>query len=252
MDRNKIGIFGDSYAYVSKSGTDDTAWPVILSQKMGMDAEYFAGNGTSIWWSYSKFLQNYENYSSIVFVYSQHNRWHHLSEEAEGMYHLTVPNDYTPVPYPDTQERRNIAKILYSAHRYLHSDEFDLFVYQTIFDNVNMLCKEKNIKIVNILPFEFGEMLIDYSKRQGPVIYNVQNLTTIERSQLSPAQDKQFWEMISSGDKRPCHMSRHHNDLIATVIMENIFTDENKMIDITKDHRTSSDPKLVAPYYENL
>jgi hypothetical protein len=185
-----------------------------------------------------------------VFTYSQHNRWHHLSEEAEGMHNLTVRNDYTAVPEPTT-ERTKISNILYAAHRYLQSEELDLFIFQNVFNLVNALCKEKNIKIINVLPFESGEMLIDYSNRVGPVIYNLNQVSVIEKSQLTPEQAEKFWKMISTGDKRPCHLSWHHNDILATIIAENISNDDNKLIDITQDSRISTDPKYNAHFYEN-
>jgi hypothetical protein len=247
----RLGIFGDSFATATTTlETVGSPWPLTLAEKINMVGEYFAFTGTSIWWSYQQFLKTIDRFDVVVFTYSQHNRWHHLSEEAKGMHWLTVRNDYTSVPEP-TKERTKIANILYAAHRYLQSEELDLFIFQNVFNHVNALCKEKNIKIVNLLPFETGEMLIDYSNRAGPVIYNVQALTIIERSQLTPEQDEKLWRMISSTDKRSCHMSWYHNDLTATIIEENISNDDNKLIDITQDSRISSDPKYNAHFYEN-
>jgi hypothetical protein len=247
----RLGIFGDSFATATtKVDTVGSPWPLTLAEKINMVGEYFASPGTSIWWSYQNFLKTVDKFDVVVFTYSQHNRWHHLSEEAEGMHYLTVRNDYTSVPEP-TKERNNIANILYSAHRYLQSEELDLFIFQNVFNHVNALCKEKNIKLINVLPFESGEMLIDYSNRVGSVIYNLNKVSVIEQSQLTPDQAEKFWKMISTDDKRPCHMSWYHNDLLATIITENISNEDNKLIDIMQDARISSDPKYNKHFYEN-
>lgn len=253
MDRHLLGVFGDSFA-TSNVGPQilGTPWPTTLAETLNVKMTCYAHPGTSIWWSYVKFLEHHEKHDTIIFTYSQHNRWHHLSEECLTMYHLTVPKHYNAVP-ESTPEREKIAKILYDAYRYVSSEQLDLFIYQNVFDSVNKICKEKNIKLINIMPFEHGEngkMLIDCSNRAGPIVYNFDDLTTLERSQLTEKQDEALWNMICGGDCRPCHISDYHNKLVVTVITELLERDDFPILDISKDHRASSDPIHNKMYYD--
>jgi hypothetical protein len=253
MDKHIIGVFGDSFA-TSNVGPEvqGTPWPTTLAKNLNRTLECHAHPGTSIWWSYVKFLEHHEKYDTIIFTYSQHNRWHHLSEECLTMYHLTVPKHYNSVP-ESTPEREKIAKILYDAYRYVSSEQLDLFIYQNVFDSVNKICKEKNIRLINVMPFEHGEngkMFIDCSNRAGLVIYNFDGLTKLERSRLTEKQDEDLWNMINSSDRRPCHISSYHNDLVASVIADFINNDDLIMMDISKDPRASFDPIHNSMYYD--
>ena len=246
---NVLGVFGDSFAVAHPAPCIiGKPWPTIFAKKFNMKLDCYATPGTSIWWSYQLFLKHHEKYKFIVFCYSQHNRWHHLSEECVGLYHMTVPKPY--IPEPVTKERLKIVEILNSAYRYVASEELDTFIFQEVFNKVNKICKEKNIILVNLLPFETGTNIIDYSEAAGPLISNLERLTWIERSQLTNEQDEAFCEMINKGDVRPCHMSAKHNELLVTLITEQLRETEYKMIDICQDPRVSGDPLDNEGLYE--
>lgn len=251
MNQNDyLSIFGDSYACGSLH--EGNPWPYLLAGKLNIDWELNAYPGTSTWWAYVKFMERYEKCNTIVFSYSQHNRWHHLSEECSMMHHLTIKQPDIIVPN-STPEREKIARILYDAYRYVSSEQLDVFIYQSIFDSVNKICRDNNIKLVNIMPFESDKtekMTIDCSNRSGPVLYNLDGLTTLERSRLTKKQDQAFWDMICSGDKRPCHMNSHHNDLVANLVYELLQRDDCPIIDASKDPRASSDPIYNKMYYD--
>lgn len=78
-----LGVFGDSYG-VPNYFFRETSWPAILSNYLNLKCENHAGTGTSIFWSYKKFLQHYKKYKVIVFVYSGVNRWLSLPEHLKN------------------------------------------------------------------------------------------------------------------------------------------------------------------------
>lgn len=245
MDSGKIGIYGDSYGVWMESddmlNPGEKSYPKLIAKNLNLEIVKHSRPSTSIWWSYQQFLKSYHKYKFIIFVYSQHNRWHHLSEEAHGMHNLTVRRSYVDVPNPD-KERKRISEILYNAYRYVNSEELDCFIFQHVFNSINQICKNNNIGLLNILPFEDGSMYINYDNRTGSCIYNLNNLADYEKSGLSKPEAEAFFRMVCDNDRRDCHLSDYHNDLVSSVCLQAL--DQNlPMIDIMEDDRISNNPE---------
>jgi hypothetical protein len=239
---NHLGIFGDSFADIGTviHPVPRDPWISILPNLLQLDSTIHALCGTSIWWSFNNFLKHYKNYSHVVFVYSQHNRWHSLQQKYETMHHITVNKLLLPTV---DKEQRDAAKILFDAYPIVNSEEFDIYVYQKIFNDVNQLCFDNNIKLINFMPFDNGT-LIDYSRRAGFCIYNATGLTQFEQQQLTHSEQTQFINMVYSGDMRYCHMNWKNNKLVADRMYENL-NNTSTMIDILKDSEVSNDPDCI-------
>jgi len=244
-----LGIFGDSFADGNRPIIyPGEPWVLTLSNLLQIDCTIHALSGTSIWWSFNNFLKYYKDYSHIVFVYSQHNRWHSLRKEYETLHHITV--DKSQYPHV-TNEQRSVAKILFDAYPITNSEEFDIYVYQKIFNDVNQLCRDNGIKLINFMPFDDGT-LINYSSRAGFCIYNAKDLINFEKKRLTVVEQEQFINMIYSGDMRYCHMNRKNNKLVADRMYENL-NNISAMIDILKDANVSNDPDCIREllkYYD--
>jgi len=74
-----LGIFGDSYSDPIRHGhdnfreLDELGWPNLLKQKY--DVGLYGQVGSSIFYSYQKFLENHSNYDKVVFVVTDPLRW---------------------------------------------------------------------------------------------------------------------------------------------------------------------------------
>jgi len=246
---NHLGIFGDSFAdkCLYKHPGPGEPWVSTLSNLLQLDFTVHAECGTSIWWSFNNFLKHYKNYSHVVFVYSQHNRWHSLQKEYETMHNITV--DKLMLSTVD-KKQYDVAKILFDAYPITNSEEFDIYVYQKIFNDVNQLCFDNNIKLINFMPFDDGT-LINYSRRVGFCIYNAISLTQFEQRQLTCSEQAQFRNMVYSGDMRYCHMNWKNNKLVADRMYENL-NNTSTMIDILKDTNVSNDPDCIRELLKTL
>lgn len=242
---NNIGIFGDSFATVNNTDCIGRSWPEMLSEKLNFKAYFYAEVGTSIWWSYRKFRTFHKKNDIIVFVYSQHNRWHQLPKELTNCHHLTTTGNTIP---ESTPEKEKIISIIQKAYPYISSETFDLFIFQTIFDNVNRICQENNIKIINIMPFINEDIPINILNRCGPILTGLIKIASIEKSKFTFEQQHSFNHMMMNGDKRPCHLNEYHNKVLSEIIFEEINRNDNRIINVSNDDRISDDPKYSTVY----
>ena len=67
-----IAIFGDSFADSSINRDKFTSQTTYLSNDYNI--KNFAKAGTSLWWSYEKFIKNYEKFDTIIFVATGYGR----------------------------------------------------------------------------------------------------------------------------------------------------------------------------------
>jgi hypothetical protein len=210
----KLGIFGDSYAdincpNVSLHDDDSQPWPKILESLMNADSEFFGVSSTPLWFSYQLFLQNYKKFDNIVFCYTEYNRWNSISNpEFIGLSTIKFKEQLVHLQNKD-KNFIDAAKKLVEVHPILDSKEFNLFVYQTIFDNVNTICKTNNIKLVNLMPFDvFRKLAIDISNNSGASITGIHDVGIREPYKIQ----------ADGIDGRYCHLSSDNNKRLAKMI----------------------------------
>lgn len=74
-----LAIYSDSWAdplVRDPSEMDNKAWSEMLSDEYNVTN--FARGGTSIYYSYQKFLETYKDFDKIIFVVTDYYRWFHL------------------------------------------------------------------------------------------------------------------------------------------------------------------------------
>lgn len=202
----KCGIFGDSYAFRS----NDYAWCALLEKDY--EVENFSASGTSIWNAYKKFLENYKNFEYIIFTYSVQNRFYHLPEHLEKfMYIKNVYHD--GIQYIDKNDVELFKSIL-EAEQHTHDPILDHFIYQQVFNEVNRICIENKIKLINLMPFETANEFfptINLEKRNGTCILGLHWVSMNEISRINK---------LDQGDDRPCHISNKNNEILYNLIRE--------------------------------
>jgi len=267
----KLGVFGDSFAQCSVTYS---GWPDDLSKMINLPIDNFGRAGTSLWYSYKKFLENFKNYSHIVFTYTNPHRWASLPDHLVKWAWLTNQESIDMALSLSESTKKQMTTLL-EAHKILFDPDLDIFLYQHIFNQVNKICKENNIKIYNVLPFEIiniqekrhrflswytnhnseklnNEYFIDFSLRKGPCLVNLSLITSEEMKQKDEFPKLDFIHKVA--DIRGCHMNVTNNKVIATILTENWDSTDNKVINTYKDSRLNFEPKELIEMidaYEN-
>lgn len=227
----RIGIFGDSFADRNPYNPDspfkeDESW-IKCMEDSGHETTTYGKTGTSTWYSFEQFLAHHDQFDHIIFCYSSMHRVHHLPEGIEDLSFLTYPDqlyEFRKNKNLTQRQELDIVRIL-TGHVPNMSTTFDLFVRQHIFDDINNLCRNKNIKLVNLLTFDDRKdknYSIDLSLRAGDCLYN---LFEVSRREL-PSMDRV--------DNRWCHLSEELNLSLSVLLSKSLNSKELKIIDLRK------------------
>lgn len=254
-----IGIYGDSFADINPKELVDVSidrmpWPMHLAQVLNDDFKSYAQSATSIWWSYKKFINTYKKYDTIVFCYSNHNRWSNINyvphtfdlfpDKQIGLTHIFYEDQLEMLP----DDMKPLAKMLVDIHPFLYDEKLQLFLYQHVFNSVNELCKLANIKLVNLMPFEHfnaDTISINTDDASGSVLTNLNRVSRSEFymriQQFEVPRHYLLKELKGKPDGRFCHINPHNNKILATIIKEAL--DNKTDMNLGLDPRFSYDFK---------
>lgn len=224
----KLGIFGDSYAVkqyefpYKMTKMYDPAWSALIENDFVTD--HHSKAGTSIWYSYKKFIANYKKYTHIVFCHTNPLRIQSLPDHLNG-YSFLLSRREPPLKNMNKIQIEQLTKV-WDAYPYLQDMELDWYIGQKIFDDVNALCKQENIKLVNVLPFEGIDNVIK------PI-----NLEKTDYSCIIGLRWVTLNEVDFSFDiNKPCHLSNYNNEVLYKLILKLFDSSEKQIID-TKENK---------------
>lgn len=206
-----LGIFGDSHAY-----NITNSWPYLLNKHY--HTEHYAMFGTSVWNSFKKFSKHYSKHSYVVFTYTNANRIHHLPEEIEHLqFSISAPLIKNAVPKLYEKQMQAV----WEAHRLIYDLQLAEYINQHVFNDVNLICKNNNIRLINLLPYEnagFDDSIktLDLSQAAGPCITGLRWVSDCELEQ--PLSDKP--------DVRACHLSPENNVILHKMILDLLNSNE--------------------------
>ena len=234
-----IGIFGDSYADPN-SQSKDRPWMSFLSDKMNLPVNNYGRSGTSIWYSYEKFIENYKKYTHIVFSYSSYERINHLPEKYTGCHYYK----------PSAQNKDKINDIATVYFKYLYNENLQLFLYQKLYEEINRLCNEAGINLINNLAYEperfenrYYMKLIDAKNVVGASI-----IDQTEISRFKPGA-KNVTDIGLTIDSRVCHFSQANNIILANIMFD-LFNSEIKTVHLDRKD-FSFHLRDLRKYFEN-
>jgi hypothetical protein len=229
----KIGIFGDSFAdrnpYNPESPfKEDESWIAEL-ERAGHNITTYGRTGTSTWHSFQQFTAHHEQFDHIVFCYSSLHRIHHLPEGLEDLSFLTSPDELYALRRNKNlsrQQELEMVRIL-TGHIPNISVPFDLWVKQKIFNDVNIRCYAKNIKLVNLLTFDDrkdNNTTISLESRHADCLYN---LFSVSKKELPT---------MGEVDNRWCHLSKENNMILADKVFKSLRSTDKNIIDLFKQN----------------
>jgi hypothetical protein len=227
---NSIGIFGDSFADPSH-GHDEyrqlmfDGWMYYLQN---YDPIIFAKGGSSVYYSYKKFIENHHYYDRVIFLATQPQRIFNSNITFDGE-ELRVPGYDHAEFYLNTFKNLNTEQIetlgaikeyyLYLMNYSVHLDISEALIYKiknirpdTLFINVFYDGSIKNKKI----PI--------YKDIQGPAILNYLDLVV---SSLTDVKGYDFPHRKVQGileQRLTCHLTKEVNQLLGTHINEMLKT----------------------------
>lgn len=245
MSRLNIGVFGDSYADNElvprmKELTTDESWIRYIKDK-GHRITSYALSGTASYHAFRKFKDHHAQYDHIVFCWSFAHRIQNMPQRYARLSSFkSVEQFYDTWAFKiySTDEQAEIVKILL-AYESLNDFTFNNWIQQKMFDDVNKICKEKNIKLVNIFPFVVratGE--VDFSDRHGDCLYRLFDVTNQELN------------INGFMDVRSTHLSKENNDILGQIVLDRFAEDKKLIMDLYKEGNFVYDKEITNRYVE--
>jgi hypothetical protein len=160
----KIGIFGDSYA----ASTGPTSWGSLLATMNNCEVENFAERGSSLFYSYLKFIENYKNVDVMVFLVTAPGRLYHPEQTLANIFSL----EYRLKNGPHSSDVEAILQAAIQYFLHLQNSEFDNFVHVALIEKIVKLSKENDKKLImlpslgesknmEIMPYSGGGFFLD-------------------------------------------------------------------------------------------
>jgi hypothetical protein len=242
----RIGVFGDSFAdrnpYNPESPfTEDESWLTCM-ENADHEVITYGKTGTSTWYSFQQFLAHHDQFDHIIFCYSSMHRIHHLPDGLEDLSFLTTPDQLYELRKNKNLSQQQEIEMVRILTSYIPSVDptFDIFVKQHIFDEINNVCRNKNIKLVNLLTFDDRKdknYTIDLALRAGDCLYN---LFEISRREL-PSMDRV--------DNRWCHLSKELNLILSVILSKSLNSKDLSIVDLRKNPDLSRvNPEITKRY----
>jgi hypothetical protein len=245
----KIGVFGDSFADRNPYNPDspfkeDESW-IADMESVGHKITSYGKTGTSTWYSFEQFMAHHEQFDHIIFCYSSLHRIHHLPEGLEDLSFLTTPDElyaFRRNKGLSKQQELEMVRIL-TGHIPNISSAFDQFVKQKIFNDVNNICRNKNIKLVNLLTFDDRKdknFCINLDERSGDCLYN---LFSVSKKELPT---------MGEVDNRWCHLSKEFNTILSNILFDSLNSTEKDIFDLYKHKDFLYDDAITKRYEIDL
>lgn len=210
-----IGFFGDSYIDIADAV--GKSYPLMLKDSLGCEAGFYARSGSSHWYAYEQFINHYNKFDTIVFCHTSESRWPHLPEEEVG-HHFNIGYDWL--------NQGSFMKNINKFYTDIFSTSLLQFICKNIYDNVNRICKENNIYLINIVPFP---LTYDYTNTDFPIIEGLDKISWREEIEYN-GKLMLYNDWLSRQkmyDVRYCHLNSKNNvrlhDMIKNLIDNKIM-----------------------------
>jgi hypothetical protein len=235
-----VGIFGDSFACRAWGNNTGMSWSEILDKKHGYYRQSnFAEPGSSLFFSYDKFLKSYNHFEKIIFIVTSPGRFSlpphievHKQWASRHIVPVSLEADFEGldlmIKTTVTQEEKN----LFVSHRRALEAVEDYFTYiyddnQDVHNNIglvqNLMAIRPDILIIPTIRNEVAANL----GLPDPSLDTVRfpsMMTDISKREITVTGHDYFSLTGSGRDRRHCHMSETNNEIFADKIAEYIET----------------------------
>jgi hypothetical protein len=216
--KKTIGIFGDSFAYgwdgiKSVSTILLHAWPRILETKHNFNVLNYSLGGSSLFYSFKQFLDNYKKIDVALFVFTESNRLYHKDKSLRIGNLSSIEKELELLDVNDTKYQIYNAAQMYYKH--LIDDEYNVYIRDKLAEDFIRICNENNIRSILIPGF-------DHDIKQAK--YFATTLVEVSHQEIF----KQFGdrEYRPETKLRACHLSERNNRILADLLAKIINGDE--------------------------
>ncbi len=243
----RVGFFGDSFVTFGNTGRYK-AWPLLLTEKLekNCSASYLGISGSSHWIGYQKFIKEYKNFDVILFSHTSCYRWPCMPAGQESSaWNIGQRQD------PDRDYLNKIRNDIFSS-------DLLQFIGYNIYNDINRICQQNNIYLINIVPFEDQYEIQSYGfpivrnlqqvslKEEVRVLENVQfkvlrhglfkrfnniSIANAVKNKLNYFPTKIVNDFIEK-ELREAHLNSHNSATLANILLELV---EKRVYNITVD-----------------
>lgn len=219
-----IGFFGDSY--IDATSVAIPSWPFMLRDTLGDGGKFYGRSGTSHWSAYEKFIKNYHKFDVIVFCHTEPVRWPHLPSSEEGN-NFNIGYDWIPMS--------DFMKSINKVYPDIFTSKLLNFLSKSIYDSVNKICRENNIYLVNVFPFEPE---YEYNDTEFPIFKGLDELSRKEFIVVD-GKTELFVDFLSRNqmyDIRYCHLNPKNNIRVHNIMKDLINNKTKNVLTTIKDY----------------
>ena len=209
----KVGIFGDSFADENfhVDYAKYPAWPTILREKYKLDVECHGVAGSSLYYSFDKYISNHWRYDKVIFVATAPGR-------------ITLP-DYIETKKSKTRHINNLA----TAEHILRVEEGNMSLelqkaLEAARDYFKYLYDDKREKLFSAL---MKKELISMSVPGSLILVNTtpdeggkEEFTLFDASMRELVANDAADDLHLTRDARVCHLSKRNNEILAGMAYE--------------------------------
>lgn len=230
----RVGIFGDSYAD-SGNALGNYGWNQLLSDKFSVGIH--SRSGTSLWWSYEKFLEHYTKYDVIIFSVTNTSRWPIMPD---GFEHRAWNIGYC-------KENDDFLDVLNPYFFELFPEKFSSFINTSIYKEIVQTCITNKKYLITVIPFTLAEELTDVElDPKFPILTGLDKISHMEEvvcDGLRQNTGKCLTE-LKVIDHRHCHLNPSNNRIVADWMIDCI---EQKKRDVIFAGESFTDWVLFDP-----
>jgi hypothetical protein len=228
-----IGIFGDSYAdeFAHTDIANYPSWIDLLRERTRLNVTSYGTMGSSLWFSYKKFIENHKNFNQVIFVVTLPGR-------------LTVP-DYINVSKNSSKhinKLESVEFILKNKHFSSTQEKNALLAAKSYFEYLFDIKRENT----------FHSLLIEKIKsirRDALLLYvhdNDPNTITLSKISKREVIGSGLSEDLfhKGGDRRVCHFCKENNYILANKIINWVYKKE-KTVELKLEDFVIPDKKEI-------
>ena len=200
----RVAIIGDSYTYTYK----DTYLETICNE-LNLEVIHQVGfRGLAEYRIYLEFLEIIKNNPEIIICcHTEHSRLYHPTEKIKKPYGFEI------------NYNKNFRKIAKEYFIHFYNEDFSKFIHNLIICEMQKICKEKNIKLINIPCFEHNHVVKNY----GLWILANGGLSDCSNSGYKREFGQDHWTVKNDATLLN-HFSPHGHQVLANNIIPHIKT----------------------------
>ena len=234
----KIALFGDSYGVGSNNNVRH--WFDIVCERLNLDSANFSENGSSLYYSYNKFLEHQEYYDKVVFILTGPHRFPVQVSIQGKLMHIPGLPAIDNIERMENLSREDIETIKNLKSWILISDpDFSRTVQYLLVKDI--LSKRKDTVLIPVFRDSLNEQLLEESGLQSN-----SNMVAVLKNQLESlnyaSNEYIFMKYYENENLMTGHFTEEVNKLFSEVFYERLITGSWKSFDFGKvNHQHSFD-----------